>query len=263
MSHCHCSRCRKAHGAAFATYVACAQPAFRLVGGREHVVGFESSPRVRRPFCARCGSVVPDGDPQRGRVAVPAGCLDGDPGVRPLAHVFVGSKAPWYEIRDSLPRFDEYPPGFGAAALPTPARAKPEPGIVRGSCLCGAIAYVIESAPTACRHCHCGRCRKQRAAAHASNLVTAAEGVRFTRGRERLAEFKLPDARFFAHAFCRTCGASQPRIDPARGIAIVPMGSLDDDPGVRPREHIFVGSKAPWYEIADGLPRFAEYPPAS
>jgi hypothetical protein len=38
------------------------------------------------------------------------------------------------------------------------------------------------------------------------------------------------------------------------------MGSLDDDPGLRPQAHIFVGSKAIWYEIADDLPQFAEYP---
>ena len=39
------------------------------------------------------------------------------------------------------------------------------------------------------------------------------------------------------------------------------MGTLDDDPGIRPQEHIFVGSKAPWYEIADDLPRHDEFPP--
>jgi hypothetical protein len=39
------------------------------------------------------------------------------------------------------------------------------------------------------------------------------------------------------------------------------MGALDDDPGVRPREHIFVGSKAPWDEITDALPQHGEMPP--
>jgi hypothetical protein len=46
-------------------------------------------------------------------VVVPAGSLDGDPGAREVAHIFVGSKAPWYEMVDALPRFEEYPPGQG------------------------------------------------------------------------------------------------------------------------------------------------------
>jgi hypothetical protein len=73
----------------------------------------------------------------------------------------------------------------------------------------------------------------------------------------------LPAAKFFTHTFCRTCGSSAPRVDPARGIAILPMGAFDDDPGVRVREHIFVGSKAPWWEIDDALPQYEEFPPAA
>jgi hypothetical protein len=52
-----------------------------------------------------------------------------------------------------------------------------------------------------------------------------------------------------------------PLVSPARGFAVVPAGSIDGDPGVRPALHIFVGSKAPWFEIRDALPQHAEYPP--
>ena len=52
-----------------------------------------------------------------------------------------------------------------------------------------------------------------------------------------------------------------PRIDPERGIASIPLGSLDDDPGRGADDHIFVESKAAWYEIGDGLPRYPEGPP--
>jgi hypothetical protein len=51
-------------------------------------------------------------------------------------------------------------------------------------------------------------------------------------------------------------------LDPERGIAVVPMGSLDDDPGMRPQFRIFVGSKAPWFDIADDLPQHADAAPA-
>jgi hypothetical protein len=239
----------------------CRAEAFRLTRGRERIVGYQSSASFTRPFCARCGSVVPDGVPWQGRVGVPVGPLDDDPGTRPLAHIFVASKAPWFEIRDALPRFDAYPPGFEAPAVPDrPPAPAPATG-PRGSCLCGAVAYVVTGAPGAHRNCHCSRCRKARAAAHASNLFTTADGVRFTRGEGALASFKLPEARFFTQVFCRTCGSPMPRIDRDRNLAVVPMGSLDDDPGGRPERHIFAASKAPWYAIADDLPQDAEYPP--
>ena len=106
MSHCHCSRCRKAHGAAFGTYVMCSPDAFRFTRGRERVVRWESSPGFFRPFCGQCGSVVPDGEPYQGLIAVPAGPFDDDPGVRPIAHIFVASKAPWFAVRGEVPQFD-------------------------------------------------------------------------------------------------------------------------------------------------------------
>lgn len=68
------------------------------------------------------------------------------------------------------------------------------------------------------------------------------------------------EAKHFTHVFCSACGASMPRLDESRGIAIVPMGSLDDDPGVRPQRHIFAVSRAPWDEIHDNLPVFSGPP---
>jgi hypothetical protein len=72
----------------------------------------------------------------------------------------------------------------------------------------------------------------------------------------------VPDARYFTTVFCRRCGAKMPRLSPERGIAVVPMGSLDDDPGMRPQRHIYVGSKAPWHDITDDLPQDVEAPPS-
>ena len=52
-----------------------------------------------------------------------------------------------------------------------------------------------------------------------------------------------------------------PRLDHARGFAIVPLGFLDDDPGVKAQGHMFVDYKAEWHDITDDLPRYPEYPP--
>jgi hypothetical protein len=260
MSHCHCARCRKSHGSAFATYAMTTADQLRIVRGAAGIVHYTSSPGIRRPFCARCGGVVPDAVTREGLVGVPVGPLDDDPGGRPGGHIFVASKAPWFTIEDALPRCDAFPPGVDFPVLPDLPVRDPA-GRPRGSCLCGAVGFILEGEPTRCHHCHCSRCRKARGAAHASNVFTAADGVRFTRGEDRLASYKLPGARYFAQVFCRDCGSPMPRVDRERGLAVVPLGALDDDPGMQPQRHIFVGSKAPWYTIADALPQDAEFPP--
>jgi hypothetical protein len=258
-SHCHCSICRKTHGTPYATYGAASAESFRWLKGHAGAQRYESSPGFFRDFCGRCGSKLP-GEASQGRVFVPLGGLDGDPGVRPLAHIFVASRAPWFEITDSLPRFDAFPPGIPDANLATPRRPSAGPGRIAGSCHCGAVAYEVDAPLAMLRHCHCSRCRRARSAAHATNGVTAIEKLRWTRGEERLRSYKVPEARFFAQVFCSTCGAPMPRLDPGRGLAILPSGSFDDDPGIRPQEHIFVGSKAVWFEITDTLPRQLEGP---
>jgi hypothetical protein len=110
--------------------------------------------------------------------------------------------------------------------------------------------------------CHCSRCRKSRGTAHATNLVLPLDGFRYTAGEELVTVYRVPDAKHYAHAFCRVCGSSMPRCDESRGIVIIPMGSFDDDPGVRPERHIYVDSRAPWDEIVDGLPTFGGPPPS-
>lgn len=259
MSHCHCGRCRKAHGTAFSTGLMAPEAGFRLTSGAERIVPYAPASLFPRPFCGRCGSSVPP-PASDGRVVLHAGSLAEDPGMRPLARIFVGSNPPWYEIADGLPRFDAWPPGFAFPVLPDPPREPAPPGVVRGSCLCGGVAYTVEGPPTTARYCHCTRCRKGRAAAHATNLVAPIAALRFVRGRGRVRTFKVPEARFFAQSFCADCGGKLPRLDPERGIAIVPMGSLDDDPGVRPVCQIFAADVAPWLELD---PKLTAYPAAA
>ena len=108
---CHCRRCRKASGSAFAAMVGVRTSDFRLIDGAELVTTYdapilEKPPPYRASFCRRCGSPVPNPDPCADWFEVPAGLLDGDPGVRPDKHIFVDLKAPWHEIADSFPRLD-------------------------------------------------------------------------------------------------------------------------------------------------------------
>ena len=111
MTNCHCGMCRKAHGAAFATVVTAQGTDFRWTQGAELVETYPSSNELNRHFCRVCGSSLVIIEPKTGEVFVTAGTLDEDPGIRLESHIFVGSKAPWLDILDEQPRFDEYPPG--------------------------------------------------------------------------------------------------------------------------------------------------------
>jgi hypothetical protein len=112
LTHCHCGSCRKLTGAAFASYVHVEADKFRLVSGEDLAQRFESSPGSFRTFCRVCGSIAPGRAPYLTTVSIPAGLLDDDPGVRPKLHVFVDSKAPWWEIADGLPQHGKWVPGF-------------------------------------------------------------------------------------------------------------------------------------------------------
>lgn len=109
VENCHCSMCRRFHGAAFSTYAKFNPEGFRWLQGESKVRVYESSPGEGWAFCKACGSSL--GLPRAGKlVEIALGTVDGDPGVSPEKHTFVGSKAPWYEIRDSLPRHDRRSP---------------------------------------------------------------------------------------------------------------------------------------------------------
>ena len=261
MMHCHCSMCRKQHGAAFATYVVAPVAGFRWIAGEDEVVRYQSSAQGTRAFCRRCGSVAPSALPSMGIVFAPAGNLRGELGRHPEGHMFVGSKAPWHAITDHLPQHEVYPPGFPAEGVPRP-QVVPQEGVTEGSCLCGDVAYEIRGEPMRMINCHCERCRLGRSAAHATNVFYKVDAFRFTRGEAGVREYKVPDAKFHTVAFCSRCGSKVPRISAERGIVVVPAGSLDTDPGIRPMAHIFVANKAPWFDITDTLPQFAQMPPA-
>ena len=107
--NCHCSLCRRATGSAFKAFGGIRTNALEEVNDKALLmfVGNETDHDVR---CAACGSflysIVRDGE----YVHVNYGVLAEEPSLKPSAHIFVGSKAPWYDILDDLPQFEEHPP---------------------------------------------------------------------------------------------------------------------------------------------------------
>jgi hypothetical protein len=258
--HCHCSMCRKHHGTPFATWAAAPLSGFRWLGDTATLRTYQSSAKGHRDFCSVCGSVAPMLEDAAGMVIAPAGNLEGDLGMRPTKHMFVGSKAAWYAITDGLPQFEEYPPEFGMSATPRETVAVPA-GVTAGQCLCGDVAYEIAGAPLRMYYCHCSRCRQGRSAAHCANVFYKAEDFRWLRGADQVQDYALPGAQFFGTAFCKRCGSKVPRVSVERNMVNVPAGSLDSDPGITPNGHIFVDSKAPWFDITGDLAQFAAMPP--
>jgi hypothetical protein len=107
--HCHCSMCRKLHASAFRTRAKVKAKDWRTVSGAALIKFYESSPGEHKGFCSICGSSLYtkfDAHPQI--LGFPLGTLDTDPQVKATRHVFVDSKAPWFEITDKLPQYKEY-----------------------------------------------------------------------------------------------------------------------------------------------------------
>ena len=108
--NCHCSKCRRWHGAPFRTRASIDRSQFRWVTGEEHLTWYKSSEHVAKSFCSICGSnLISTYDDNPDVLGIALGPLEQDTGVQPAAHIFVGSKSPWYQISDDLPQFEEWP----------------------------------------------------------------------------------------------------------------------------------------------------------
>jgi hypothetical protein len=259
-AHCHCAMCRKQHGSLFGTSLGVARAAFRWVSGAGDVVRYRASAAFERPFCRHCGSNVPAVSHDERYWHVPAGLLDDSVDARPRSHIFVASRSPLTELDDVLPRHAAYPPGITAPAVALP-RGHDAATAVRGSCLCGAIVFAASATPQRLVNCYCSLCRRSRAAAFSSTLLVPAETVRFVAGIERVRRFALPAPRQYATEFCADCGSPAPSTPAGSPTAMLPAGAIDTPLPPLPAVHLYVASKAGWYDIPGPWPQFAELPP--
>jgi hypothetical protein len=140
---------------------------------------------------------------------------------------------------------------------------------IRGSCLCGGIKFEIAGPLFGALNCHCSTCRKQHGAAFRSRVRVQAADFHWLAGEHLIKYYEEPGG--YLRGFCSDCGS--PIINRAgpnwRRAARFPASltqygiplAILDDPPLRPACHVFVGSKAPWFEITDDLPQYAEFPP--
>jgi hypothetical protein len=130
--------------------------------------------------------------------------------------------------------------------------------MIRGSCACGGVRFEIE-AVRSMTHCHCSNCRKLSGATFATYAHVEKAKFHWLSGHELIATYESAPGSF--RSFCRRCSSLVPGQAPYLETVSVPAGLLDDDPGVKPRLHVFTSSKAPWWAIDDGLPQHPKWVP--
>jgi len=128
--------------------------------------------------------------------------------------------------------------------------------VLSGRCECGAVRYRVADEFRYAQNCHCSRCRAATGSAFKAFAGIERNKLQLTTGADRLlvvGEANSNDTR------CEACGSLLYSVVRDGAYVHVAMGSLVDAPTIRPTAHIFVGSKAPWFEITDDLPQFEEY----
>lgn len=108
VAHCHCTMCRKFHGAAYATIAGVSRSEFRWIEGEDALKGYTAENGTTRTFCSRCGSSLTFSSPRAPQdiVEISLGAMDEDVPVEPNAHIFVASGANWAVLGDDLPQYE-------------------------------------------------------------------------------------------------------------------------------------------------------------
>jgi hypothetical protein len=141
--------------------------------------------------------------------------------------------------------------------------AVPDPTLpLTGGCGCGAVRYEIKQPLVGAIYCHCTRCQRRSGSGASASAHLAAGSLEITAGEQHLRDWAPGGG--FAKVYCGECGSAVLVRNPANGeIAMVRLGTIDGDPGVRPSARQFVAYAAAWEPIPDdGLPRYDERMPA-
>ena len=131
---------------------------------------------------------------------------------------------------------------------------------ITGTCLCGAVRFEVDDNFEHLNLCHCKQCQRATGSAHASNLFTEPDNIRWTQGSEFVKRFDVP-GRSISNAFCTECGSGLPYVSKTGKSLIVQAGALDEPVTSSPTmRNIFWSERAHWYDAGvlaghyDGFP---------
>jgi hypothetical protein len=129
---------------------------------------------------------------------------------------------------------------------------------LRGRCLCGSVRYTVADAFQYAMYCHCSNCRRATGSAFKAFAGIPRERLTLLQDEPHVLHYGEGGPNFDVH--CRRCGSLLYSVVRDGSYVHVALGTLEDEPSIRPSKHIFVGSKAAWHSIADELPQFLEFP---
>ena len=127
--------------------------------------------------------------------------------------------------------------------------------MIRGSCLCGSIAFEATKLSSPIGHCHCTTCRKAHSAAFSTTARVARTDFSWVRGQELLRSFESSPGKL--RHFCGNCGTQLIAEWTDQAEVILRLGALDTDPGARPSVHIWVSDAVPWLAYGPDLPQLS------
>jgi len=127
-----------------------------------------------------------------------------------------------------------------------------------GKCLCGNVEYAVADTFQYAMNCHCSNCRRATGSAFKPFAGIERDRLRITRGSDGVSIFGSETGPHDVH--CATCGSLLYSVVREAAYVHVTLGTLIDEPTIRPSMHIYVGSKAEWHQITDDLPQFEAFP---
>ena len=128
--------------------------------------------------------------------------------------------------------------------------------MLTGKCFCGRVHYTVADEFLYAMNCHCSNCRRTTGSAFKPFAGIERDRLHITKGQDRLMIFGDVNAN---DTHCNRCGSLLCSVARDGAFVHVALGTLVDDPAIRPTKHIFVGSKARWFTITDDLPQYQEH----
>ena len=130
---------------------------------------------------------------------------------------------------------------------------------ISGECFCGEVKYRIDGKLRDAQSCHCSRCRKVFSSQASAYAIVEAKEFQWVSGEKSLTSYVAKHG--FGLQFCSKRGSALSGV--YKGVVHgVTLGCVNGDPEIELGRHIYVGSKASWEVIAEGVPQYEESPPA-
>jgi hypothetical protein len=249
-SLCHCSQCRRLHGAPGA-YTSAPASAYRITG-EENLNWYRISPRSEQGFCRICSSKLFWRAVGGEELDVTMGSLEAPSGLKLDRHIWTRSQGDYYEIgHDGVARYAESSKNAQPIGEETPPPAGAKKTEHGGHCQCGAVRYRVSGNMRDVVVCHCSQCR--RIHGHGPGYSAARKPELSIEGEANIAWYRTSDQA--QRAFCRNCGSSLFwSRDGAENISVA-AGTLAAPTGLKTVRHIFAADKGDYYAIADGVPQ--------